>query len=203
MALIIPTGFAQAVYEITLLNDPQPMVVTLGHDVSAIVGTMQTAAELLHTRFQDTIRTEMGNDYRFEGVSLYVGQGVGPPLVFESTQVGANGLGGASSLPQNCAHLVRKRTSAAGRRGRGRLYLPGVNESSVNNIGVMDNVFFTAIQNKLNSWYAALTAPTTGVALPPVILHRAEGIGVEPAPTPVTVFSLSSTVATQRRRLRP
>jgi len=40
-------------------------------------------------------------------------------------------------------------------------------------------------------------------AYPPVVLHRSEGAGVEPAPTPILSFQAESKIATQRRRLRP
>jgi hypothetical protein len=36
-----------------------------------------------------------------------------------------------------------------------------------------------------------------------VVLHRTEGIGDEPPPTPVLSFLVENKVATQRKRMRP
>ncbi len=203
MPLIIPPGFGQAVYEISLTNDDEIMVVTMGHNLSAWGGSFQDAAEDLFAAFKANMAPQLGNDYFAEGVTLYVGQDGGPPLVFQSTGARQAGSSSMNTLPQNSAYLIRKRTGAAGRRGRGRIYLPGVPEAAVSNTGVLVASQITAVQAAATGWFSELTAPTFGLASPPVVLHRSEGIGVEPPPTVITSFSVAAQIATQRRRLRP
>lgn len=205
MALIIPVGFAHAVYELSLDADTEGMVVTCGHDVSAVVGgDYGEIADRLHIGFGAEMMGIMSNLYTLTGVSLYVGQDGGPPAVFESGEEPVGGDVASAALPQNCAYLMRKRTSAAGRRGRGRMYLPGVPEGNVSAQGAIDGTWLDAIQTNAVAWYELLTGvPAGSVAYPPVILHRSEGIGTEPPPTPVTTFVFESVIATQRQRLRP
>lgn len=83
------------------------------------------------------------------------------------------------------------------------MYLPGINEANVDHAGNINagNVDFA--QTAFDGWYEFLTAGVGARLYPPVVLHRSEGAGVEPAPTPITMFTVESKIATQRRRLRP
>lgn len=204
MALIIPVGFGQAVYELALTGDAEPVVTTMGHDLSNVVGgDYEEIANRLFDGFGQEMMGAISDQYSLTGVSLYVGQDGGPPAVFFGTDTAVVGGDAGLPLPQNCAALVRKRTGAAGRRGRGRMYLPGVRENVVNAIGVMDSTYVTAWQTSIDGWFDLLNGvPAGSVAYPPVILHRSEGIGEEPPPTPVTALVLDDVIATQRRRLR-
>lgn len=203
MPLIIPVGFGQAVYELRLTGDSEPMVVTMGHSLENAGGDFQECADDLHLIFGANVMPALTNDYTFTGVTLYVGQDGGPPLVVTSVNSDVPGAGSASGLPQNCAMLWRKRTDLAGRRGRGRIYLPGLEEGLVNEAGIIESVALAAFQAQADAWYAALnddlisTGPYT-----PVVLHRSEGIGVEPPPTVITLFEVDELIATQRGRLR-
>lgn len=92
------------------------------------------------------------------------------------------------------------------------MFLPGVGEAYVSPGGVLTGAKVTAIQAALDDYLASMT--TTGV--PMVLLHdpstvwvleggqpkRVPVAGAIPAPTPVTGLSISSIVATQRRRVR-
>lgn len=203
MALIIPPGFAQAVYIHQLAGDNEPIVTTCGHDIGDFVGTPQELANRLHSNWKTEPLVLMSNQYTSVGVDVYIGQDGGPPLVANSTTVSATGGATGGPLPQNCAALVRKRTGAAGRRGRGRMYWPGVAEGDVGPTGVLTEALRTSLQNRYAAWLALLVASPAGSGpVPPVILHRAEGTGVEPPPTVITAFQVDTRVATQRRRLR-
>jgi hypothetical protein len=204
MALIIPVGYAQAVYELQLTGDNELMVTTMGHDLTGVTGgAYEDAANDLHGAWATEMMGLVSNQYTFIGVTLYVGQDGGPPAIYESTAPSQAGGDTAATLPQNCAYLLRKRTSAAGRRGRGRMYIPGVSEPEVDALGVIDGTWLTTIQASADGWLAQLGVGGVTGPLPPVILHREEGIGVEPPPTPVTVLEFAERIATQRQRLRP
>lgn len=203
MALIIPPGFLQAAYHLSATGDSELMVVTCGHEIDGASGaTGEDAADDLFTSFATRWMPHVGSMYALEYVATYIGQD-GPTTVNVSTNAPFQGTGGSSVVPQNTAALIRKRTDLGGRRGRGRFYLPGVAESAVDNVGILSGAAITGYQTAADDWYEDLTAMVGGRLYPPVVLHRSEGIGVEPAPTPVTRFVVESRVATQRRRLRP
>lgn len=204
MALIIPVGFAHAVYEFSLTGDPEPIVTTMGHDLSAVSGGDYTdAANDLMFAFAVAWAARLSNVYTLTGVSLYVGQDGGPPAVYESTDAAVPMTQSGPALPQNCAFLMRKRTSRAGRRGRGRCYIPGVNEESVGHTGIISPSSLTNYQASADMWYDELVNPGAGaVAMPPVILHRSEGISTPGTPTPILSFLLDDQIATQRQRMR-
>lgn len=204
MALIIPVGFVQAVYEMALVGDDEPIVTTMGHAVpEGLGGDYELMANDLRGIFISSVGQNISDEYTLTGVTLYVGQDGGPPAVYESTDPPGS-LGGAGDpLPQNCAVLMRKRTSASGRRGRGRCYLPGIAEDVVEPNGEIGGPTVTSWQNRANAWFTALTEPGVGLpAYEPYLLHRSEGMGTEPPPTPITTFVIDSRIATQRRRLR-
>lgn len=206
MPLIIPPGFAQAVYIFSWVNDPEPMVVTMGHDVSGYGGDgAQAAEDIAGILFASTLVVSMSDPVAFVGVDLYVGNDGGPPSVYEyALPDPQEGTADGASLPPNSAYLVKKATGAAGRRARGRLYLPGVGEDEVNNNGVVAPSFVTTLQGKLDDWFeGARDGVGSAGPAPMVLLHRSEGAGTEPPPTVITGLQLQSQIATQRRRLRP
>lgn len=205
MPLIIPVGYGQAVYEFSLEDDAEPIVTTMGHDLSAVSGgAYGDAVDGLMDAFGAFVMARIPNVYDLVAVTLYVGQDGGPPAIYESTGTPITGGISSAPLPQNCCQLVRKRTSAAGRRGRGRMYLPPPAEGQVDPQGTISSADVAITQAAVDDWLAELGTPTLGQpAMPPVILHRSEGAGVEPPPTPVTALTVDGRIATQRRRLRP
>lgn len=204
MPLIIPPGFAQAVWSMTLTGDSEPIICTGGLDVSAAGGDFEAAADGAFAAWGANIMPSVSDEYTLDHVTLYVGQDGGPPLVYDSTLTGSAGGLTNAPLPQNCAHLVRKRTDAAGRRGRGRFYIPGVPEGEVTPTGVLSTTYVDGMTASAQAFLDELATPVGAYpSLELVILHRSEGIGTEPAPTPVTQLICESVIATQRRRLRP
>lgn len=202
--LIIPPGFLQAAYTFSLANDSEPIIVTCGHEIDGTSGaTGEEAANDLFSSFSTNIVTPlMSDEYTLEYVATYIGQD-GPTLVNLSDETPVTGTVTASIVPQNTAYLIRKRTDLGGRRGRGRMYLPGVLENDVDSVGGLSTTITVPLQAGFDAWYDDLTAMVGGRLYPPVVLHRSEGIGAEPPPTPVTRFVVENKVATQRRRLRP
>lgn len=135
-------------------------------------------------------------------------------------ETGASGLESANvpgtqnvtSMPPNVSFLVHKNTADGGRRGRGRAFIPGVPEASVDDSGVVAGAVITAISSALTSFRTTLEASD----LPLFLEHdrsytwiidggqprRVPSGPAAPVPTPITTLSLDSRVATQRRRLR-
>jgi hypothetical protein len=203
VALLIPPGFAQAAFQLVLAGDPEPMITTLGVNTSGVGGDFQNAANVLHERFAQRFMPSVTSQYTLQACFLYVGQDGGAPVVYESTGPDQAGGDNVAPLPQNSAWLVRKRTTLGGRRGRGRMYVPGIGEGTVDHLGVITTAARQGFQDNLNLFWQDLAGAAAAVPLPPVLLHRSEGIGLEPVPTPILQFILDLRIATQRRRMRP
>lgn len=193
MTLVIPPGFAQAAFQFSLLGDPETMVTTCGVDVSGaggdFVGLANDLADLWLTEFGAA-----GYNFRwtFRGVVLRVGQDGAPPIIAEAPRA-VVGTAGISSLPNNCAILVRKQSSVGGRAGRGRWYLPPcyLDEENVDDRGLISSAGLPNLQTAMDGVFAGAEW---------VILH--DDVGPAIAPTPITGFIVQQQIATQRRRMR-
>jgi len=99
---------------------------------------------------------------------------------------------GGVDAPQQSA-LVTKNTTHGGRKGRGRMYIPGIGSGETDTGGTLKSDFRTALQADLDIWISDLA----DADIPMVVLH-------EDATSPYLVESLtlSALTATQRRRLR-
>lgn len=200
MPVIIPVDYCQANVIWTLDNDAEPIVNTFGLHCTdeAVIGSALADAVMLE--WGAAWAGPLCSVYTITQVVLYGFNGLGPSEVFTSTEDPIPMTNAGQALPQNCAGLVRKRTDAAGRRGRGRFYLPGLNEAAVDYVGRIEETYLATLQTNASALLAGLQG-ITGVT-DVVILHRSEGAGVEPAPTPVQSFTVEPVIATQRRRLR-
>ena len=212
MALLIPPGFAQVSIYMALTGDPDPMICTIGIDISDAAGDFQACAKVVEYAWANTgtlpgPRTEQAPDYTTTVIKLAVGQDGGPPIIVEEP-VNVAGTGSAGTMPQNCAVLVRKNTNLGGREGRGRMYVPGLRETDVSPAGAITGAVVTAWQTKFNNFFNNLVNPPPGTGVtsdpscPPVILHTVPQLGLTPPPTPIVGFTVDPVIATQRRRLR-
>jgi hypothetical protein len=114
--------------------------------------------------------------------------------------------GGTSHPPAtpNVTFLIKKGTTQAGRRKRGRMFLPGVSEQDVDAVGKVIGSKITEIQNNLDDFVSAAAAH--GFFL--VLIHKERPpVGDKPPlpvlpPTPVSSLDVDTLAATQRRRMR-
>lgn len=104
------------------------------------------------------------------------------------------GGGTTASAPPQVSYLFSKRTGIAGPEFRGRMYLPGVNETNVDEAGNLSGSVVTGNQTAADDFLALLLANDH----PMVLLHTDPGV---PENT-VTNLVAQTKVATQRRRLR-
>jgi hypothetical protein len=197
MSLIIPPGFAQAALRWSLVDDPEIMISTFGCETSGFAGgALGKANQITDAWAAAFTPPSLGTGYTFIGTRLSVGQDGGPPAIVEDA-ASIPGTSGTTSLPQNCAVLVKKLSGLGGRRGRGRMFLPGgyLQEGLVANNGMINAAFRGDMQNGMNQFLAAVGM---------FILHSTGPAGspAPPAPTAVTQVVVDTRIATQRRRLR-
>ena len=194
--MIIPVGFAQVNMLFTGGALPRGAQVTFGVDledpgddptaVANHVILSATSADFMDSLVDDIVLSSVLVKF-------------GPVATGPSVEVPCDIDGGASSsgVSPNVSLLVKKVTSAGGRSGRGRFYLPGAPESMVTDAGNIDSSAGSTLQGQLDSFLGTLA--TAGV--PMVLLHADLSAPID-TPLPVTDLLLDGRAATQRRRLR-
>jgi len=191
---VIPEDYGQSATKFVLTGTDTYGVVVLGHSFGVGVPNVVDGANAVHDSWEAMdIMAILNSNWQLSEVVLTIMTATGPISGTDtrSPLTGANGGGGAAP---NLAYLVRKTTDQGGRAGRGRMYIPGVEESDVNSAGVLEGgilaTFATVIGDMLNDF------STNDV--PIRLLHN------NPALTPGVVTGLApqSKTATQRRRLR-
>ncbi len=200
MTLQIPAGFGQVIHSLLLTGDPEPMAVTYGVQMEGQAPTdAQDTVGDLHAAFASTMLTIPHQVYSLRQTELrYVVAELGPVQVALAVDIVTAG-GTGSPLPQNSAVLFHKRSASAGRRNRGRFYLPGMSEGAVDATGRLAAADVTAFNNIAANFLAGVRA--SGSVAEMVILHS---LGISPTGPPAVVTSLLTdpVIATQRRRLR-
>jgi hypothetical protein len=190
---VIPQGFAQVRFRLTLTGDLEEMINTIGLDVGAIT-TDQAWADAVSQAGADFYKTILGTSYRYEGADIAVGTATpGQPVLVESVTGAGAGTSSGSRLPQNCALLVKKNSASGGRHNRGRFFVPGISEADVGDNGALTSGALTFFQGEVNTFFTDLQVVSDNV----VILHNDLTF-----PTPCTGFQVDGRIATQRRRLR-
>lgn len=223
MPLNIPAGMGQANIRLLATNDPQPMYTTLG--VRPLVPPLDMgAAQHVYEAFIQSMMANVAAEVQCSGVILRVRQDDGTDQVFEFVPV-SNKVGTApgNAAPNNTAYIFEKLTQRGGKRGRGRMFVPGIPEGQVDAAGNIVAAYASGVQTNLNTFYANLIGNPVGIpgdAVQPVLFHgntttttrSAPGTNPRtvtittgapgPAPDDITGFALDPRVGTQRRRLR-
>lgn len=189
--MIIPVGFAQVTHTFSSGFLPFGAVTTYGVDLDLVITTLDTLASNLYDNFQDHVMGNLSSAVNHDVCRIKAGPNTTGP-VGEFTGVEVGGAGGTFASP-NLAYLVEKNTALGGRRGRGRMFLPGVTESGIGSAGGLDSTVASDFATNLGNWFDTFA----GAGVSPVLLHSDAT-----SPTPITSFTIDPTVATQRNRLR-
>lgn len=224
MALNIPAGDAVASLEFMFDNDPEPMYCTIG--LRAAVAPLDAShAERLFSAWRQNGLTRQVSSAQLRGAIVRVQQDGGGTVVYEHRPAApVNGGTVASGFPSNVAVIAEKLTARAGRRGRGRLFVPGIPDTDADNAGVLSSSAVTGWNTVLLGFHQNLLGQTGGGTLEgadvvPLLFHgptttttRTTGPGTRtvtttegapgPLPDVITGFSVDNMVGTQRRRLR-
>lgn len=103
------------------------------------------------------------------------------------------GLANGPMTPINSCYILKKQTALGGRRHRGRNYLPGVSEDSVDN----DGTVLVAVANGINTNVQDMRDDMTAAGCELALLHQSAPFN----PTPVVTALAEAWIGTQRRRL--
>lgn len=207
MSFEIPPGYAHCAVELRMVGDPDPWYCTWGVEQPP-GGTAATIANHCFRAWEAGPLALQEDDLTLAQAVVKLGVVDSPPLMGYSTARNASGgaAGSTNFLPQNCALLVDKLSDLGGRRGRGRMYVPGIlGEGTVDSVGNIANpvvyelafeTFFAALQSNMEG-----TANPGTVGLDMVILHHDQPTPGVP-PTVVTNLHVQNVISTQRKRLR-
>lgn len=132
---------------------------------------------------------QLADELKLDSVTLYADGGAIGAWLYTATGASAN----APASPPQVAAVIQKRTAQPGRKGRGRLYLPGIPNDHVQPSGGLTTQKINALTTAFASW----KTDCTGLSLYPCILHN------DPLLPPYLIneFLVNAKVGTQKRRL--
>lgn len=200
MSLVIPPGYASAAFVLTGAVGTQPYVTTIGLDIRDAGGDFVAVADQSFSAYHTAIMAETSNQLTLDRVTLSVGQD-GPGGSVDSTLAPVAGSKTGQYPPTACSLIARKSTNELGRRGRGRMFIPGVlGEADIDQDGTVQAGRRTALNTALNLFLNMLgPSGPTSIAIP-VLLH---GPSVTPIPpTPISGLTCSDLVGWVRGRIR-
>lgn len=196
MSARIPEGYVELWTQFNTANDPENMYFALGVQMTSPVVPSQVGTDNLLDAIITAVDDGVSSDYTV-GPGHAIWGASGGDIRIDGSTTPNTGVAAAGALPPNCAVLVRKLTAAGGRRGRGRLYMPGLPDSLCNAIGTITAGTVTSLQGDFDSVQTQLLAISGVEDL--VLFHDTAPFD----PTPITEFVVQTKIATQRRRLRP
>jgi hypothetical protein len=195
--LIVPPGYGQVAFIFSGSVGTPPYVSTLGVDLGAVGGAFVAAANAIKSAWCTHLVNNQWDELALQMVSLQVGQDGGAGSV-SSTTPPCPGTNNGAMAPLAMAVIARKVTNDLGRKGRGRMFIPGsVAESDVDAGGNVSsslqgiwNADLEAFRLELENGVGA--APPT----PPVLLHNGPEL-----PTPIVGFQIAQKVGWIRDRI--
>lgn len=192
--MAIPDGYGQVTHLFGGAALPLGAAVTYGFTRGMNPSPPAEFAEIFHDAFADNIMSQVGTSVTLLSTLVKFGpDATGPSAEFADPRTGGNA---GTVLGPNTAFLVRKQTAMGGRAGRGRMYIPGVRETSADDAGVLQPASVALMQAEVDAFLVQVGAANVNL----VVLHQA-GSPLT-TPTDITGLQVDGRVATQRRRLR-
>lgn len=195
--MALPVGYAQAsfVFQCTGISDP--IVTTIGCQPQGGISAA-TIADAVYTSWTSATApfapAKVANSYTLTSVDVTLETASGP--VLGQKLVNAAGTMVTVVVSAQVCVIARKQTARGGRKGRGRMFLPGaiLVEANIDSAGIILPAFRTTLDTNLT---AALSLMSSN-SVPAFLLHS------DPLITPDAIIGMStvSVCGTQRRRLR-
>lgn len=200
-ANMIPLGFASAALIFTGPFGTEPFVTTVGMDVtgSPAFSTYKDTANAVFNSYQAEVMPYTSNELTLERVDVSYPAGTGTVSVSSDLAPASGGYSGLQASINN-AILVNKITDEPGRRGKGRMFIPGLLGASDTGIdGTLSQAGRDQYQTYITNFVEEVKQdPGSGVA-EFVVLHSSPG---PIAPAVITSFVVSPKIGSIRRRLR-
>jgi|SRR6185312_11470062 len=172
------------------------MLVAIGIDLAAGSSGTQALTNTILDAGTNRLKEMVSSSYTVDGAFVIYGND-GGDLRFDGTTAPVAGLRNPNAFPNNCAFLLHKVTGSGGRRGRGRMYVPGCAEGDIDNLGVLGSTIKAVLDASATNFLSDLVTLADVDAC--VLLHQSSPF----TPTIITGLTVDTRIATQRRRLRP
>jgi hypothetical protein len=191
----IPVDFAQVNLVFGGLSCPTGAEITLGLEIGDYAGSPTNAAEDVKDAWDvANINTLQVVTCELRETRVKFGPNATGPFGLNTTVIA--GTDGSPGVSPNTAFLIHKVTNLGGRAGRGRCYLPGVDETQIDDSGDIDSTLTDAMTA---AWAVFKTQLEAG-NLNPTLLHAVDS--PIDSPTPITEFVCDGIAGSQRRRMR-
>jgi len=197
--LVIPPGFGLWTFYMQHAGISHTALVTLGFSVAAPPYT-QSNNDASLVAYGTSMAALWDSEVTVTRLTTLIGND-GPALRFESSGAIAGSRTTQSITPPQTTYLIRKTTGFAGRRFRGRMYIPFVAELGTQQTGQLETAELTILTARASALFTALVGGSTGSG-GLYLLHSESSLSATPDPTPITALAAQNFVATQRRRLR-
>lgn len=186
-------------YVVALQNQVGINVFHWGVDSNVGTGaTFQTAINTLEAAMAAAYKACISTSARYQGAGLRRVSPSVPTAEFVSVATAGMGTGGANFLPKQISGILTKRTTLAGRRGRGRVYVPFPYAAANDTDGTPLAAYMTALGTLATAF--ALPNRVVGVggnttSLSPVVYQRGPKLT-----NVITSITTNDKWASQRRR---
>lgn len=192
---LIPAGHAQCRAVFDSEGPSDPVMVVTGHVRPSGLTAGVIASTVANSLWggPGSLLSMMADSFTLIRVDCDMNPGTGDIEQGQWNGSLSGGLGG-TAVPPQVAVLIKKVSSLAGRRNRGRMYVPGLEGASCGPDGIVNPTPLGNWQAAADAWLAA--SVTNGVDA--VILHETP----PDTATPILSLEVQATVATQRRRVR-
>lgn len=199
MPLVISPGFGSAFIELVGVDGTAPYGTTIGVDLSAAGGDFVAAANAVFDAYADTFLTFTNPTLTLSRVILSVGQDGGGTPTVQSDVDPQDGIADGPFAPTAMSAIMTKVTATLGRKGRGRMFIPGaMAESNVAANGGVATTAQTSYNNAGANFLGKLNVGVLGApSLPPVLLHSDVTL-----PTPIISLKCAPLVGWISGRLR-
>lgn len=194
--MIIPVDHGNLVTTWTVTGNAEPKSFNMGYYDGSANGATNHANRWFDI-LDANLQTAIANEVTIQSVTAYFNEG-GALTIGVSDRPAFNGTFAAGAASPNVATLTRKNTGLAGRKFRGRAFLPPVPDNYIDSGGNVSAPAQTQVNNGLAACLAA--ADDTGLfgwAMPLRLLHS----DATP-PTDIISWVCDPKVGTQRRRMR-
>lgn len=196
MSLVIPPGYGNAALVFTSLAGTPEFVTTIGVDLSAKTDDYVGAANQVMTAYGTAFAPATDSSLTLDRCTLAIGQdGAGGSVDSDIPPFPMTRTGDAAPLAMSA--ICRKVTNTFGRRGRGRMFLPGVlRANEVTEGGTIYGERQASLSGAAEDFLETLQS--AAFSLPPVLLHS-----TAPAdPSPITALTIQPLVGWIRGRIR-